>query len=496
MPNEIELKLRIADNDVTLFKRHHVLHQGLIGKPITRRLVSIYYDTPDLQLLHQHISLRVRRMSGRWFQAVKGAGKSHAGLHERMEWEDCIAKGQPDFTKITDPSLARIFSQPDLQAALRPIFLTDTQRTEWQLVLEDGTEIEVALDVGHVECDSQKDRFSEVELELKCGNPAHLFAIALKLQEDIPLTIENISKAARGYRYLYPVKPDIDQAQSVKLAKGVTVEQAFQNIALECLRHLQANQAALPYEPLEATHQMHIAIRRLKVAFRLFSIRDAALLEEIDWLNGLLGQARNWDVLLETILPDALANCNFADVLRQRAVRKQAKSHQELISNLSSQRYQTLLLTLGWLIAQPKLPISLSMKKLLKHHLISAYKKLPWRSETLGHLDEAALHKTRIKLKRLRYMLEFFKLPDQQSTQQMTALQKNMGTLNDIHVGKALIESLALRMPVEKKQHLADVLDDWEQRRLLDAAAKLETRWKKLRRKKSQAIDALPGKIL
>jgi triphosphatase len=265
---------------------------------------------------------------------------------------------------------------------------------------------------------------------------------------------------------------------------------------LECLRHLQANQAALPFEPMEATHQMHIAIRRLKVAFRLFNIRDAALLEEIDWLNGLLGQARNWDVLLDTILPDALANCNFADVLRQRAVRKQVKSHQDLISGLTSQRYQTLLLTLGWLIAQPKLPISLSMKKLLRHHLISAYKKLPWRSETLGHLDETALHKTRIKLKRLRYMLEFFKLPDQQSTRHMTALQKSMGTLNDIHVGKALIESLAQRMPVEKKQHLTDVLDDWEQRRLLDAAARLETRWKKLRRKKSQAIDALPGKIL
>ncbi len=38
-----------------------------------------------------------------WFQAVKAAGNSLAGLHQRMEWEDIIAAGQPDFSKINDP---------------------------------------------------------------------------------------------------------------------------------------------------------------------------------------------------------------------------------------------------------------------------------------------------------------------------------------------------------------------------------------------------------
>src|SRR5687768_9207728 len=85
MPNEVELKLRIRAADVPRLRHHLAVRQALVGKPVTRRLTSIYYDTPTLALLDTDLSLRVRRMSGGWFQAVKGAGHSLAGLHQRME---------------------------------------------------------------------------------------------------------------------------------------------------------------------------------------------------------------------------------------------------------------------------------------------------------------------------------------------------------------------------------------------------------------------------
>ena len=244
MSNEIELKLRIDATDVARLRRHPALLRQLTEPPLTRRLTSIYFDTPDLQLLDVAISLRVRHMAGGWFQAVKGAGHSLAGLHQRMEWEDIISSDQPDFDKITEPGLAAIFADPALRRALRPIFITDVERTEWQLVFADGSAIEAALDLGELQpgagsADWPHENICELELELKRGNASHIFELALALQADIPLQIENISKAQRGYahfrRFPSPIAPPpLPDA----LPAGTTTELAFRQLAGLCLQHL------------------------------------------------------------------------------------------------------------------------------------------------------------------------------------------------------------------------------------------------------------------
>jgi triphosphatase len=43
---------------------------------------------------------------------------------------------------------------------------------------------------------------SEVELELKSGDPAAIYDVALRLLDVAPLRIETRSKAERGYRQL------------------------------------------------------------------------------------------------------------------------------------------------------------------------------------------------------------------------------------------------------------------------------------------------------
>ena len=54
-------------------------------------MYGVYYDTPGLDLWRQGIALRLRRERGRWFQAVKGGGSAHAGLHRRFEDEAEVA---------------------------------------------------------------------------------------------------------------------------------------------------------------------------------------------------------------------------------------------------------------------------------------------------------------------------------------------------------------------------------------------------------------------
>jgi triphosphatase len=205
MPSEIELKLRLAASDIPRLRRHRLVRQHCIGRPVSRKLTSIYYDTPHLDLLKAGISLRVRRMSGGWFQSIKTAGKASDGLHDRQEWEDLLHRGAPDFAKITDPWLRTIFDDADLRAALRPIFTTAVKRTEWQLDTGRG-HIEMALDIGHLMIEDQAlADICEVELELKHGDEDQLFTFADQLQETIALHAENTSKAELGYAFYLKV---------------------------------------------------------------------------------------------------------------------------------------------------------------------------------------------------------------------------------------------------------------------------------------------------
>lgn len=488
MPNEIELKLRIAAKDVLRLRRHPAIRKQLISLPVTRRLVSIYYDTPDLQLLKRKISLRVRRMSGRWFQAVKGAGHSLAGLHQRMEWEDIIAKGSPDFTKITEPSLARIFADQSLRDALQPIFITDVKRTEWQLTYGDGTAIEVALDLGQLEVGDKSEPISEVELELKKGDAGRLFELAADLQGTIPLYIENVSKAERGYRYLRTQKMTASRARPVKLPEKSSRTDAFEAIGWECVRQMQANQELVMSGDIEATHQMHIAVRRLKVAFKLFKLRNHEIRSEINWLNTLLGQARNWDVLMAETLPQLINQDSQYEQLQSLVGRKHIASYSDLKKAICSQRYQAMLLQLGVTLTKRKEKCGRSARKLLRQELQAIYDSLPWDRTKLSELSQKQLHRTRIRIKRLRYGQEFFKLPKPRRlpAKDIISLQENMGLLNDRHVGKQLLATAAKDLPAMLRQQLAGKIFDWESRLAQRAEKRMQSSWETLRRKKTR----------
>lgn len=312
MANEIELKLRIDAADVARLRRHPALLRPLHGEPLTRRLTSIYYDTPDLRLLDAAISLRVRHMAGGWFQAVKGAGHSLGGLHQRMEWEDVIAGDAPDFGKITEPGLAAIFADPALRSALRPIFVTDVERTEWQLAFEDGSEIEAALDLGELRpgtgsVDWPHERICELELELKHGKAAHIFALALVLQADIPLQIENVSKAQRGYAHFRPSAlpaPASSSSLNTSLPAAMTTGDAFRHLAGRCLQQLQDAQLLLQSDARrEDIVSAQLALERLHFLLKLFEPRANELRQELKRGIALLDAVHDRHVLTHHTLP-------------------------------------------------------------------------------------------------------------------------------------------------------------------------------------------------
>ena len=329
MLNEIELKLRMSATDELKLRQHAAIKKHAVGEPITRALISIYYDTPDLALLDAKLSLRVRSMSGGWFQAIKSAGQSIGGLHQRLEWEDLLTKNQPDFNKIVEPHLAHIFSDHNLRKALKPVFVVDVMRTDWHLKYSDGTEIEVSLDLGEIKvCEPRVweniEPLNELEIELKHGNGSHLFELALALQQDIPFSIENMSKAQRGYSFIRPMPTIQTHSQATKIP---VKNQTPQQLAVDCLTQIQANHEILQkVNHTASVSQMRFALYRLITVVESLNLKPGflrkqpGLLKELHWLDKFL-----------------ITPCG-------------SKDYTKLQNALNSQRYQRLLLSLGALL--------------------------------------------------------------------------------------------------------------------------------------------------
>lgn len=495
MTHEVELKLRIRPTDVLRLRRHPTVVQTSTDAPLTRKLTSIYFDTPQLALLDAEVSLRVRHMDGGWFQSVKGSGTAFAGLHRRKEWEDIIACAEPDFSKIIAPELTRIFDDEGLRSALRPIFATDVRRTEWHLAPDDETLIEMALDQGELEAGEQCEPICEIELELKRGRPASLFQLALALQADIPLWIENVSKAERGYVHYRPQTAGSLKASAAELRPAMHLWQAWDCMLQTCIAQLQGNHdLILQVNDPEGVHQMRVALRRLRSAFSLYRELlplDPALLAELRWLADMLGAVRDLDVFLLETLPPLLKQFPLHPGLQQlheHACAAQLTDSHKLHEALQSQRYQRLLLQLGSLIASGSKISTASLPGLLdfaQSRLQRRLKALKQEGDELQQMSPEQRHATRIAGKKLRYTAEFFAslYPAQETRpflRQLAKLQDILGTLNDMNVARGICERLAGDRPDPALVEALSVIDGWNASQATFQLQQLQGAWSKV----------------
>ena len=91
-PKEIELKLRVAPEDVATL-RTHPNFAGALGEPVSETLVSVYFDSDELFLRDHGLTLRVRHVGDKRIQTIKSADH---GIFERSEWEQPIESDQPN----------------------------------------------------------------------------------------------------------------------------------------------------------------------------------------------------------------------------------------------------------------------------------------------------------------------------------------------------------------------------------------------------------------
>ncbi|CAN7478883.1 CHAD domain-containing protein [Phenylobacterium sp. LjRoot225] len=446
-PEEIELKFLCAPEDLG-----RVLAAAPEGDDDCRELISVYFDTPDLDLQKAGASLRVRESKGQRMQTVKrGDGLA------REEHETPIATDAPD------PSLGPL---PQLlphgaRGELKPAFHVRVTRRQ-RLVRFAGAEIELALDQGEVRGGKRVSPISEVELELKSGEPAALFQLARELSQAAPIYLSFASKSQRGQALVADCPLHAHRRARPEIGEDATLAEVFQAIGRSTLTSIAANSELLRERPdAEAVHQLRVAARTLRSALSTFRevVEDQdydRIKDELRWLAKACDEARNLDVFAEELLAPAVkAEPSDPGLIALAAAIQAAREHAaaDVEQAVGSARFRDLLIEVtGWVetgdwLSQP--PSGEAAKPFAQASLQTRRRKLLKDGRDLKRQDDAERHQVRIDAKKLRYAAEgFHGLFGRKATTRfvkaLKEVQDELGGLNDLATAETLLGGLGL----------------------------------------------------
>jgi len=188
-------------------------------------------------------------------------------------------------------------------------------------------------------------------------------------------------------------------------------------MALDCVASIKAHHTGACVGDAEAVHQIRVAITRLRAAVAFFApiVVDAKWLrlkQEIAWLNGSLGAARDSDVAVE------YARRKRYRAWGQRMIgaqldESQTRDHRRLVRCLRSVRTQRLIAALAgwirqgpWLARYKRRKHAEALQPYCARELNRWHERLVRKGRHLKTLDASRRHRLRIKAKRFRYMLE------------------------------------------------------------------------------------------
>jgi len=492
---EQELKLAVPEGATGVVLAHPVL--GLSGPEARRKhQVSTYYDTADHALARQGVVLRVRRSGGTFVQTVKAEGRPGVAAN-RGEWEWPIPDDRPDPSLLGQtPAAGKVAAGLDL----RPLITTDIDRTTHTLVMDDGTAIEAAFDAGWIIAGNAREPVRELELELRQGDPAVLYRLALQLHSVVPLTIETATKSERGFRLLRGTPPGPSKAAHISLAPDTPGTAAFREIISVGLHHLLLNRDPALAGNAEGLHQMRVAIRRLRAALGLFKphLEQHALAHfaaELRRIGRVFGEARDWDVFRLQVLPDTLPedSAGWGDLLKHPAQQQREAAYQAVTREIAAPAFTALALGLAAWAEQGCASADLLGDRALRQPIARLApdlldrlaRKVDHRGRHIDDGSDADRHALRKSVRKLRYAIDYLAgaYPRKGVKSYLHAckkLQQSLGDSNDTVAATGLAERLA-----DRHGDLAPALGALESilaARRRDALRALPKRWRKFHR--------------
>ncbi|BBY42075.1 CYTH and CHAD domain-containing protein [Mycolicibacterium celeriflavum] len=394
---EVERKFDVVDSTVT------PSFDGLssvvrVERGPAHRLEAVYFDTPDHGLAARRITLR-RRTGG------ADAGwhlKLPAGPDARTEVREPLGEADEVPATLRDVVLAIVRDRP-----LGPVARISTRRTVDLLFGPDGTPVAEFCDdevTAAAEPGGHEQAWREWELELAGGADRELLdRLSNRLIDAGATPAASGSKLAR-------VLAESSQAEAVR-SPADPVHRAVAEQVEELIEWDRAVRA----DVFDSVHQMRVTTRKIRSLLQSardsFGISDDAwILDELRQLAGILGVARDAEVLAERYeqaldeLPEELVRGPVRERLVDGAKRRYAAGLRRSLIAMRSQRYFRLLDALEGLVAAE--PALQDEQEHGQATIDAAYKRVRKAAKAAAAADtekDEALHRIRKGAKRLRY---------------------------------------------------------------------------------------------
>lgn len=463
MHQETELKF-VGSEDALNSLRQSADLQELAGTRRARTLVrrAVYFDSADHLLRKAGYVLRVRSEGNSYSQTLKRLGSGDLAI--RPEFKSDVSDVQPELDAIPDSRVRWRITHLLKDRKLEPIFEVNTRRTKMLLTPKRNVEIEAAFDTGDIRLADKSGRsvpVNEFEIELLRGGVDELFSVARRLTRDLTLSV--LSKPDRGFRLARNEEHKAYFSTGIQLKASTSADDAVSAIISECLHHLLNNfEVVLTGDKAEGIHQMRVALRKLRVALSLLSPEQraplAGMAAQVRDVARVLGDGRDYDVLLsDMIFPVAKLlgrDGEFSRLVLAIEARR-ARNHEAINACLTSPGFRSLVVEIAAITYQRPWLSNASMHSTMESDVLSfarrhVHRRISHSSKAIlksGKLKAAEMHALRIRLKKLRYTMEFFEtvLPKRSSRgllKRVSRLQTVLGKMNDAVVTRTLIRDL------------------------------------------------------
>jgi len=447
---ELEIKFKTDSGGLKLALRSELLTTDATDTP-RRTLRSVYFDTPAGDLHKHGIFLRVRKVRNTHIMGLKGARPLAEAPFSRSEIEVRVPRLDPDITRCGEEIAAELNRVIDGQP-LEQKFETQIKRRLRCLNLERSL-IEVAFDEGFIVVGDRRQPLTEIDLDLKTGEEAALYDLAVRLADTLPVQLDIMSKAERGFMLTGDHRPLPVRAAVLQFPADATLDDAVDVVISSALYQFVANWPAMvETQHLESVHQMRVALRRLRTALAFF---DRALpcaefkvfRVEAKRIASALGPARNWDAFRELVEDGPrtlLAPGESFEALLTTVEQRRSAAYaiaQDLIHDPSTTRFvlnlRAFLARRAWRnalsgaeLSRLTEPASLFAGKTLQR----LHKRALKRGRGLLQKPPKERHEVRIILKNIRYTAEFFSsffAGARPYIRAVAKLQDGLGAFND-----------------------------------------------------------------
>ncbi len=465
------------------------------GAAPARNLSSVYFDTPGSALWSRGIVLRVRKSQGRFIQTLKWSDGPNTASDTRNELEVKCPGGEPEIDLFGQEVAAELQLLTG-GAPLIPHFSTQIRRRTIDIAIA-SSKIEVALDIGNIIDGKSKVPVREIELELKQGEAADLYAFAEQLSAAYNLRLGLLTKSQRGFGLAADDKIAVRRAQSPPLDSDMRLDDLIGASLTECLDHFVLNwPALLQSDNAEAIHQMRVGIRRLRAVLKLFHRtiphpKFLAFRTDGKEIAAALGDARDTDVFISMLERGPFKYCahdESVDAFIQAAQERREEGYGRAHAMLAAPQTTRFVLELrsfiarhGWqegLEAQHLMSLGQPAAKLAAHALHKLDRKARKSGQTLEAMSGELRHELRIILKNIRYCAELFReLFEHPGTARKYVrvagqFQDALGVFNDGLVANTIIADIERRAG-PKSARAAGIVTGWTARGQAEADAGL-----------------------